>query len=42
MKVAKWILRYVMGTFDYGLVYSFYENYKLVGYSGSLVVTFSS
>lgn len=33
MKAAKRILRYVKGTFDYGLIYSIFKNYELIGYS---------
>ena len=34
-KAAKRILRYLKGTIDFGLLYWFSNNYKLVGYSDS-------
>ncbi|KAH9669584.1 hypothetical protein KPL70_021844 [Citrus sinensis] len=34
-KAAKRILRYIKGTTNFGLLYSFSKNYKLVGYSDS-------
>ena len=34
-KTAKRILRYIKGTIDFGLLYSFSNDYKLVGYSDS-------
>ena len=34
-KAAKRILRYLKGTIDYGLLYSFSNEFKLVGYSDS-------
>ncbi|GKV31585.1 hypothetical protein SLEP1_g40262 [Rubroshorea leprosula] len=33
MKMAKRVLRYIKGTIDYGLTYSFSTNFKLYGYS---------
>ena len=35
LKTAKRILRYLKGTLDYGLLYSPYKDFKLVGYSDS-------
>ena len=35
MKAAKRILRYVKGTWDYGMFYSSCQNFNLVGYSDS-------
>ncbi|XP_038985581.1 secreted RxLR effector protein 161-like [Phoenix dactylifera] len=35
LKVAKRILRYIKGTLNYGLFYSFVDNFTLVGYSDS-------
>jgi len=35
MKVAKRILRYLKGTLDYGLFYSFSNNFKLHGFCDS-------
>ena len=34
-KAAKRILRYLKGTIDFGLLYSFSNNYKLVEFSDS-------
>ena len=34
-KTAKRILRYIKGTIDFGLLYSFSKDYKLIGYSDS-------
>ena len=35
LKVAKRILRYLKGNIDFGLYYSIFHDYKLVGYSDS-------
>ena len=35
MKIGKQIFCYIKGTFDYGLYFSPFNNFKHVGYSGS-------
>lgn len=35
LKVVKRILRYIKGTIDYGILYAFSHNFKLVGYCDS-------